>query len=114
MTRQDARLELSRHLLHCGAMMPIGWVRANGEGSNFMLAFRMAYEALCDIPKSDDLLELTSKLRAVESLSNGPLLMQAATSIEVLAQQLYQTRKELDDAQKKLRELEGKDNGKAV
>jgi flagellar biosynthesis chaperone FliJ len=40
--------------------------------------------------------------------------MRAATSIEVLAQQLYQARKELDDTQKKLRELEGKDNGKAV
>jgi hypothetical protein len=95
-------------------MMPIKWVRENGEGSDFMLALRMAFEALCDIPNADDLLELTRKLRAAESRSKGPLLMQAATSIEVLAQQLYQTRKELDHAKKKLRELEGKGNGKAV
>lgn len=46
MTREEAIRILSLHLMQCGAMMPIEWVRKNGEGSDLMEAFRMAMDAL--------------------------------------------------------------------
>lgn len=49
MTNEEALLELSRHLLQCGALMPIDWVRSHGEGSRFMVAYRMAMDALREV-----------------------------------------------------------------
>lgn len=46
MTREEAIKTLSLHLMQCGALMPIEWVRKNGEGSELMKAFRMAMDAL--------------------------------------------------------------------
>ncbi len=46
MTREEALRELQLHLMQCGALMPIEWVRKNGEGSRFMTAYQMAMEAL--------------------------------------------------------------------
>ena len=46
MTKDEAILELSRHLMQCGALMPIDWVTSHGEGSRFMAAYRMAMDAL--------------------------------------------------------------------
>ena len=46
MTNQEAIRTLSFHLMQCGAMMPIEWVRKNGEGSELMKAFRMAMDSL--------------------------------------------------------------------
>ena len=37
---------LARHLMQCGALMPIDWVQKNGEGSEFMQAYDMAMDAL--------------------------------------------------------------------
>lgn len=46
MTKDEAILELSRHLMHCGALMPIEWITNHGEGSRFMEAYQMALDAL--------------------------------------------------------------------
>jgi hypothetical protein len=46
MTKEEALRELSKHLMQCGALMPIEWVRQNGEGSRFMVAYQMAMTAL--------------------------------------------------------------------
>jgi len=46
MTREEAIKTLSLHLMQCGALMPIEWVRKNGEGSKLMNAFRMAMDEL--------------------------------------------------------------------
>lgn len=48
MTKEEAKLVLSRHLMQCGALMPIDWVRSHGEGSETMEAFRMAMDALSE------------------------------------------------------------------
>jgi hypothetical protein len=37
---------ISLHVMQCGMMMPIEWVKNNGEGSELMEAFRMALDAL--------------------------------------------------------------------
>ena len=46
MTREQAITKLALHLMQCGMLMPIEWVDKNGEGSDTMLAFNMAMEAL--------------------------------------------------------------------
>ena len=46
MTNEDAIRILCRHLMDCGMMMPMDWVLKNGEGSEFMDAYRMAIDAL--------------------------------------------------------------------
>ena len=46
MTNEEALRELSKHLMQCGALMPLEWVRQNGEGSRFMVAYKMAMTAL--------------------------------------------------------------------
>lgn len=44
----DAAKKLSFHLMQCGMLMPIEWIRENGEGSELQEAFRMALDALRD------------------------------------------------------------------
>ena len=46
MTREQAITTLALHLMQCGMLMPIEWIDKNGEGSDTMLAFNMAMEAL--------------------------------------------------------------------
>ena len=46
MTREQAITKLALHLMQCGTLMPIEWIDKNGEGSDTMLAFNMAMEAL--------------------------------------------------------------------
>lgn len=46
MTDEEAIKTLSLHLMQCGALMPIEWVRQNGEGSKLQQAMRMALDAL--------------------------------------------------------------------
>lgn len=50
MTKDEAIKILARHLMQCGAMMPIEWVQKNGEGSEFMEAYEMAMDALKNEP----------------------------------------------------------------
>ena len=46
MTNEEELRELSKHLMQCGALMPLEWVQKNGEGSRFMTAYQMAMRAL--------------------------------------------------------------------
>lgn len=46
MQNDEAIKILARHLMQCGALMPIDWVQKNGEGSEFMQAYKMAMDAL--------------------------------------------------------------------
>ena len=46
MTREQAITKLALHLMQCGMLMPIEWIDKNGEGSDTMLAFNMAMQAL--------------------------------------------------------------------
>lgn len=46
MTNEEAAKTLSLHMMQCGALMPIEWVRKNGEGSKLQQAMRMALDAL--------------------------------------------------------------------
>lgn len=46
MKPEDAAKKLSLHLMQCGALMPLEWVRENGEESELMEAFRLALNAL--------------------------------------------------------------------
>ncbi len=46
MTREQAITTLALHLMQCGMLMPIEWIDKNGEGSDTMLAFNVAMEAL--------------------------------------------------------------------
>lgn len=46
MKAKDAARKLSFHLMQCGMLMPIEWVRENGEGSELQEAFRIALDAL--------------------------------------------------------------------
>lgn len=48
MKPEDAAKKLSFHLMQCGALMPMDWIRENGEGSELQQAFRMALDALRD------------------------------------------------------------------
>lgn len=42
MTNDEILKELSAHVMQCGALMPIDWVTAHGEGSRFMEAYAEA------------------------------------------------------------------------
>ena len=46
MKAREAARKLSLHLMQCGMLMPIEWVRENGEESELQEAFRMALDAL--------------------------------------------------------------------
>lgn len=46
MTNMEAIDVLAKHVRECGMLMPIEWVRKNGEGSPFMEAVMMAVDAL--------------------------------------------------------------------
>lgn len=48
MKPEDAAKKLLFHLMQCGMMMPMEWIRENGEGSELQQAFRMALDALQD------------------------------------------------------------------
>ena len=43
---REAARKLSLHLMQCGMMMPIEWVRENGDGSELQEAFSVALDAL--------------------------------------------------------------------
>lgn len=43
---REAARKLSLHLMQCGMLMPIEWIRENGEGSELQEAFRMAIDNL--------------------------------------------------------------------
>ena len=49
MTHKEAAEELVRHLFQCSALMPIEWIRQNGEGSRFQQAMRIALDALKEV-----------------------------------------------------------------
>lgn len=46
MKLEDAARRLTLHLMQCGMLMPIEWIRENGEGSELQEAFRIALDAL--------------------------------------------------------------------
>ena len=46
MTSAEAVAILERHLRLCGMLMPIEWVKGNGDGSDFQIAYGMALDAL--------------------------------------------------------------------
>lgn len=46
MSNEEAIKVLALHLMQCGMLMPIEWVRKNGRGSEFDTAIRMAIDAL--------------------------------------------------------------------
>ena len=50
MTKKEANMILSLHLMQCGAMMPVEWVQKNGKDSEFMQAYKMAMDALKNEP----------------------------------------------------------------
>ena len=50
MKKDEAIKILARHLMQCGALMPIEWVQKNGDGSEFMEAYEMAMDALKNEP----------------------------------------------------------------
>ncbi len=55
MNREEAAKVLSFHMMQCGALMPIEWVRENGPGSELMQAMRMALDSLCpEVPFGDN------------------------------------------------------------
>lgn len=53
MTRKEAAIRLSLHLLQCSMLMPIEWIEENSNGSEFMKAFRMALDALNATPAAE-------------------------------------------------------------
>ena len=54
MKAREAARKLSLHLMQCGMLMPIEWVRENGEGSELQEAFRMALDALDMIANEEE------------------------------------------------------------
>jgi hypothetical protein len=46
MQKDEAIKILARHLMQCGMLMPSEWLRKNGDGSEFMQAYKMAMDAL--------------------------------------------------------------------
>ena len=50
MTREEAAMKLSFHMMQCGLLMPLGWIDNNGEGSELFEAVRMAQDALRERP----------------------------------------------------------------
>lgn len=57
MKPEDAAKKLSFHLMQCGMMMPMEWIRENGEGSELQQAFRMAFDALASQEKLQNKVE---------------------------------------------------------
>lgn len=51
MRPEDAAKKLSFHLVQCGALMPMDWIKENGEGSELQQAFKMALDALASQEK---------------------------------------------------------------
>lgn len=73
MKPEDAAKKLSFHLMQCGALMPMDWMRENGEGSELQQAFRMALDALRDGERLRTELEQVKRERdaAVEFLGSA-------------------------------------------
>ena len=73
MKPEDAAKKLSFHLMQCGALMPMDWIRENGEGSELQQAFRMALDALRDGERLRTELEQVKRERdaAVEFLESA-------------------------------------------
>lgn len=46
MTNEEAIKVLTAHIIQCGMLMPLDWVKSNGDGSEFMQAMTKAFEAL--------------------------------------------------------------------
>lgn len=46
MNETDAAQVLRQHILECGALMPIEWIRQNGDGSDFQKAMSLAIQLL--------------------------------------------------------------------
>ena len=46
MTKDHALLVLTQHIIECGMLMPMDWVKTHGDGSEFMEAYGMAMDAL--------------------------------------------------------------------
>jgi hypothetical protein len=46
MTNMEAIDALVKHVRECGMLMPMDWVKKNGDGSPFMEAIMMAVSAL--------------------------------------------------------------------
>lgn len=58
MTNEEAAKTLSLHLMQCCALMPIDWIRQNGEGSRLQEAMRMALDALNQEPEKNEPLSI--------------------------------------------------------
>ena len=46
MTKDHALLVLTQHIIECGMLMPMDWLKTHGDGSEFMEAYNMAMDAL--------------------------------------------------------------------
>lgn len=46
MKARYAAQKLSFHLMQCGMLMPMEWIRENGDGSELQEAFMMAIDSL--------------------------------------------------------------------
>lgn len=46
MDSEKAVLVLIRHVRECAMMMPLKWLKENGDGSEFMQAMQLAIDAL--------------------------------------------------------------------
>jgi hypothetical protein len=53
MTSAEAIQVLTRHVRECGMLMPIDWIRTNGDDSPFMEAIMLAIKALEEDNKND-------------------------------------------------------------
>mgnify|MGYP003292405293 CR=1 FL=1 len=53
MSNNEAIQVLTRHVRECGMLMPMDWVRANGDDSPFMDAIMLAIKALKEADKND-------------------------------------------------------------
>lgn len=43
---REAARKLSLHLMQCGMLMPMEWIRENGDGGELQEAFMMAIDSL--------------------------------------------------------------------
>lgn len=53
MTNTEAIQVLTRHVRECGMLMPMDWVRINGDDSPFIEAIMLAIKALKEGNKND-------------------------------------------------------------
>ena len=97
MKPEDAAKKLSFHMMQCGMMMPMEWIRENGEGSELQQAFRMALDALASQGK------LLSKIEALkEELENTKKELEWRNMVVELAERSEKkARLELELAEKK-------------